>query len=176
MKYDFEAMDFVIDAAKDALLKNREAIGAAFLWNLTPQGDEFWEDFFINGTKEGREALEEMIKEYEMRYEDYREFSKEEKKQTDGGPSKYYDFPFKDWITTNDMMEYLAEHKWGIYSIHLKDVFKGLCRWGDKKGTSEEYDTKKGIYYFCRVLMMIKGKGELREYLQSILDDPQFKE
>ncbi len=91
-----------------------------------------------------------------------------------GGPSSYYDFPFKDWITTNDMMEYLAEHKWGKYGIHLKDIFKGICRWGDKKGTTQEYDARKIIYYGCRVLMMIVGVDGLRKYLNEILNDEQF--
>jgi hypothetical protein len=92
-----------------------------------------------------------------------------------GGPSSYYDLPFKEWVTVNDMMEYLAEHKWGKFGIHLKDIFKGICRWGDKEGTTVEYDTKKIIYYGCRILMMISGKDGLRKYLQGILDDPQFK-
>lgn len=91
-----------------------------------------------------------------------------------GGPSSYYDMPFKDWVTTNDMMEYLAEHKWGKFGIHLKDIFKGLCRWGDKSGTDTLYDTKKIIYYGCRVLAMISGKEALRKYLQELLDDKQF--
>ncbi len=97
-------------------------------------------------------------------------------KTSDGGPSSYYDMPFQDWVTLNDQMEYLAQNKWGIYAIHLKDVFKGLGRWGDKSGTTPLYDTKKGIYYFCRVMKMMTGAKGLREYLQSILDDPQFKE
>ena len=97
-------------------------------------------------------------------------------KTSDGGPSSYYDMPFQDWVTLNDQMEYLAQNKWGVYAIHLKDVFKGLGRWGDKEGTTPLYDTKKGIYYFCRVMKMMVGAEGLREYLQSILDDPQFKE
>jgi hypothetical protein len=84
--------------------------------------------------------------------------------------------PFQEWLTLNDQMEYLAKNKWGIYAIHLKDVFKGLGRWGEKEGTTPLYDTKKGIYYFCRVMKMMVGAKGLREYLQSILDDPQFKE
>jgi hypothetical protein len=92
-----------------------------------------------------------------------------------GGPSSYYDMPFSEWVTTNDMMEYLAEHKWGKYGIHLKDVFKGLCRWGDKEGTDTLYDTKKMIYYGCRVLRMMVGKQGLRDYLNEILNDKQFK-
>ena len=93
-----------------------------------------------------------------------------------GGPSAYYDMPFKDWVTTNDMMEYLAEHKWGKYGIHLKDIFKGLCRWGDKDGTSVEYDTRKIIYYGVRVLRLVIGIKATRQYLQDLLDDPQFKD
>jgi hypothetical protein len=95
--------------------------------------------------------------------------------KSDGGPSSYYDMPFQEWMTLNDQMEYLAQNKWGIYAIHLKDVFKGLGRWGDKKGTTPLYDTKKGIYYFCRVMQMMVGPEGLRDYLQSLLDDPQFK-
>jgi hypothetical protein len=95
--------------------------------------------------------------------------------KSDGGPSSYYDMPFQEWMTLNDQMEYLAQNKWGIYAIHLKDVFKGLGRWGDKEGTTPLYDTKKGIYYFCRVMKMMVGAEGLRDYLQSLLDDPQFK-
>jgi hypothetical protein len=96
-------------------------------------------------------------------------------KTSSGGPSSYYDMPYSTWITTNDQMEYLAEHKWGKYAIHLKDIFKGLCRWGDKSGTTVEYDSRKVIYYGCRVLMMVVGTAELRVYLNELLDDKQFQ-
>ena len=91
-----------------------------------------------------------------------------------GGPSSYYDQPYELWVTTNDQMEYLAEHKWGKYAIHLKDIFKGLCRCGDKEGTTVEYDTRKIIYYGCRVLKMVVGTEALRLYLNELLDDKQF--
>jgi hypothetical protein len=97
-------------------------------------------------------------------------------KTSSGGPSAYYDMPYSTWVTTNDQMEYLAEHKWGKYAIHLKDIFKGLCRWGDKSGTTVEYDSRKIIYYGCRVLMMVVGANELRVYLNELLDDKQFQE
>lgn len=93
-----------------------------------------------------------------------------------GGPSRYYDMPFSEWKTSNDMMEYLAEKKWGRYGIHLKDIFKALCRWGDKNGTSIEYDAEKIIYYGARILRMTSGTKVLRDYLQKMLDDPQFKD
>jgi hypothetical protein len=96
-------------------------------------------------------------------------------KTSSGGPSSYYDMPYSTWVTTNDQMEYLAEHKWGKYAIHLKDIFKGLCRWGDKSGTTVEYDSRKVIYYGCRVLMMVVGTAELRVYLNELLDDKQFQ-
>jgi hypothetical protein len=96
-------------------------------------------------------------------------------KTSSGGPSAYYDMPYSTWVTTNDQMEYLAEHKWGKYAIHLKDIFKGLCRWGDKSGTTVEYDSRKIIYYGCRVLMMVVGTAELRVYLNELLDDKQFQ-
>lgn len=100
--------------------------------------------------------------------------TEEQGEKSSGGPSSYYDMPFQDWVTTNDMMEYLAEHKWGKFGIHLKDIFKGLCRWGDKQGTDTLYDTKKIIYYGCRILAMIAGKEALREYLRELLNDKQF--
>lgn len=92
-----------------------------------------------------------------------------------GGPSSYYDMPFSEWVTTNDMMEYLAEHKWGRYGIHLKDIFKGICRWGDKEGTTLVYDAKKIIYYGVRILQLAVGREKMREYLKELLNDPQFK-
>ena len=91
-----------------------------------------------------------------------------------GGATSYYDMPFGGWVTTNDMMEHLAEHKWGKYGIHLKDIFKGLCRWGDKDGTTIEYDTRKIIYYGVRVLRMLKGNEGVREYLKELMEDKQF--
>ena len=93
-----------------------------------------------------------------------------------GGPSLYYDMPYATWVTTNDQMEYLAEHKWGKYAIHLKDIFKGLCRWGDKQGTTPNYDARKIIYYGLRVLMMLEGKANVQKYLSDLKNDPQFKE
>jgi hypothetical protein len=96
-------------------------------------------------------------------------------KTSSGGPSAYYDMPYSTWVTTNDQMEYLAEHKWGKYAIHLKDIFKGICRWGDKSGTTVEYDSRKIIYYGCRVMMMVVGAAELRVYLNELLDDKQFQ-
>lgn len=101
--------------------------------------------------------------------------SEKETTKSDGGATSYYDMPFNEWVTTNDMMEYLAEHKWGKYGIHLKDIFKGICRWGDKDGTDESYDTRKIIYYGVRVLRLLVGTDKTREYLQSLLDDPQFQ-
>ena len=95
-------------------------------------------------------------------------------KISDGGPSDYYDFP-DNWNTLNDFIEYKSEHQWKEHSFHLGNIVKALTRWGDKGGTSLEYDAKKIIYSGCRVLMKIVGKERLRDYLKSLLDDPQFK-
>lgn len=94
--------------------------------------------------------------------------------KSDGGLAKYYDLPFSEWVTVNDMAEYLAEHKWGKYGIHLKDIFKGICRWGEKSGTTVEYDTRKVIYYGARILRMLVGVDKTREYLNELLNDKQF--
>ncbi len=92
----------------------------------------------------------------------------------DGGPSSYYDPPFKDWITVNDMVDYYAEKKWKHLSWIFKDILKAVTRWGDKQGTSQEYDANKIIYYGCRLLMSIKNKEAVRAYLQRLLNDKQF--
>lgn len=91
-----------------------------------------------------------------------------------GGSSTYYDFPFKEWTTLNDLIEYLAEHRWGKFSPNLKDIFKASARWGDKDGTTIEYDANKLLYYSCRVLQQAVGQTKLRDALQRLLEDPQF--
>lgn len=93
----------------------------------------------------------------------------------DGGPQKYYDWP-SEWNTLNDFIEDKSVKQWKGYSFHLGNIVKAVTRWGDKSGTTEEYDAKKIIYSGARVLKMIVGKEKLRAYLQSLLDDPQFKE
>lgn len=93
----------------------------------------------------------------------------------DGGPSAYYDFPFKSWVTVNDMIEYLSEKQWGKHSWIFKDIIKACTRWGSKDGTTQQYDAKKIIYYGARLLMSVSDKGTLRAYLQQLLDDKQFR-
>ena len=94
----------------------------------------------------------------------------------DGGPAEYYDLPFRDWVTVNDMVEFLSEKQWGKYSWIFKDILKACTRFGKKSGTDEAYDAKKIIYYGCRLLMSVADKATTREYLQQLLDDKQFKE
>lgn len=93
-----------------------------------------------------------------------------------GGPARYYDLPYKDWDTTNDMGEYLALNRWFEYSLHFKDLLKALVRFGSKGGTTKQYDIEKMIYSGCRAMVMLAGRKAVRDYLQKLLDDPQFKE
>ena len=95
---------------------------------------------------------------------------------SDGGPQLYYDLPFRDWVTVNDMVEFLSEKQWGKYSWIFKDILKACTRFGKKSGTDEAYDAKKIIYYGCRLLMSVADKATTRKYLQQLLDDKQFKE
>jgi len=97
-----------------------------------------------------------------------------DKIHSDGGPTDYYDFP-ESWTTFNDFIEYKSEWQWREFSFHLGNIGKALCRWGDKNGTGIDYDAKKIIYSGVRVLKMIIGVEATREYLQRLLDDPQFK-
>lgn len=104
---------------------------------------------------------------------DFYKPTKSQPKITDGGPSSYYDFP-KNWNTLNDFIEYKSKHQWGEHSFHLGNIVKAVTRWGDKSGTTIEYDAKKIIYSACRVLMGVVGKDKLVEYLKGLIKDPQF--
>jgi hypothetical protein len=95
--------------------------------------------------------------------------------KSDGGPSSYFDFP-ASWTTFNDFIEHKSEHQWNKFSFHLGNIGKAICRWGDKNGTTEEYDAKKIIYSGVRILKMLIGAKATRDYLQRLLDDPQFKD
>lgn len=98
-----------------------------------------------------------------------------DKQSSDGGPASYYDFPENNWVTLNDMLEWLAVHRWGEYSLHLKDDMKASFRLGVKDGTELGYDLRKKIYSSLRLLLMAEGKGSVREVLRKLADDPQFK-
>ena len=97
-------------------------------------------------------------------------------KKPDGGPAEYYDLPFQDFTTVNDMVEYLSDKQWGKHSWIFKDILKACTRFGKKSGTDEAYDAKKIIYYGCRLLMSVTNKDTTRKYLQQLLDDKQFEE
>lgn len=94
--------------------------------------------------------------------------------KSDGGPTGYYDLD-PSWVTMNDMMEHRAKSQWKEYSLHFKDIEKALARFRMKEGTSDLYDLKKIAYSSIRALGMSIGKDGVRDYLQQMLDDPQFK-
>ena len=94
----------------------------------------------------------------------------------DGGPAHYYDAPFHQFVTVNDMIDWYSEEHWGWRSYIFKDIIKACTRFGKKSGTDEAYDAKKIIYYGARLLMSVTDKATTREYLQQLLDDKQFKE
>ena len=96
--------------------------------------------------------------------------------KTDGGSASYYDAPFQDFTTVNDMIDYYSKNFWGWRSYIFKDIVKAVTRFGRKEGTDESYDAKKIIYYGCRLLMSVTDKSTTRKYLQQLLDDKQFKE
>ena len=93
---------------------------------------------------------------------------------SDGGPSAYYDFQ-TEWKTWNDLADYKAERQWKEHSFHLGNIGKAIFRWGEKSGTSKEYDAKKIVYSALRILKRLCGVVEVRRFLQSLLDDDQFK-
>lgn len=81
----------------------------------------------------------------------------------DGGPAGYYDLPFQEFTTVNDMIDYLSQKQWGWRSYIFKDILKACFRFGKKAGTDEAYDAKKIIYYGCRLLMSITDKDTTRK-------------
>ena len=95
---------------------------------------------------------------------------------TEAKVGSYYNFPFKDWSTVNDMIDHLSQKQWGWRSYIFKDIIKACFRFGQKEGTTEVYDAEKIIYYGCRLLMSVSDKATTRKYLQKLLDDKQFKE
>lgn len=95
--------------------------------------------------------------------------------KSDGGPSAYYDFP-SGAITLNDLIEHKSDKQWLGDSFHLSNIVKAAWRWGDKEGTTKEYDARKFIYSGCRLLMKYAGVSAVRKTLQDMLDDPQFQE
>ena len=99
-------------------------------------------------------------------------------KEPDGDTKvgSYYNFPFKDWFTVNDMLDYMSRKQWGWRSYIFKDIVKACFRFGQKEGTTEVYDAEKIIYYGVRLLMSVSDKTTARNYLQQLLDDKQFKE
>ena len=104
------------------------------------------------------------------------------KETVDKGPDgdtkvgSYYNFPFKDWFTVNDMLDHMSRKQWGWRSYIFKDIVKACFRFGRKEGTTEVYDAEKIIYYGTRLLMSVSDKATARKYLQQLLDDKQFKE
>ena len=157
------------------------ALPEAFTWGLTPQGHYYWflqldeeEPLDIEALKEiRREVLEDM--QSRATEGSAKSSGVDHPSQNTGGPATYYDLPFWEWKTLNDMLEHLAVKQWGAYSLHFKDMAKALVRFGVKTGTSKEYDIEKMIYSGCRAMVMLSGKDSLREYLKRLLDDPQFK-
>lgn len=116
-----------------------------------------------NGPYEGYDLSEHM-----------EEDAPQKKIRSDGGPSSYYDFP-PEWQTLNDYIEYKSEWQWGADSFHLANITKAGCRWGDKEGTSKVYDAKKIVYSALRILRRLAGTQKVRDYLQELLNDEQFK-
>ncbi len=92
---------------------------------------------------------------------------------SDGGPSKYYDFP-AEWSTLNDYIEHKSKHQWKEHSFHLGNITKAGCRWGDKGGTTKGYDARKITYSGLRLLLMLEGKTAVMEYLMKLQQDEQF--
>jgi len=95
--------------------------------------------------------------------------------ESDGGPSGYYDFP-DIWRTWNDLADFKAKRQWKEHSFHLGNIGKALYRWGEKSGTTKNYDAKKIVYSGLRILLMLEGKENVRTYLKDLLNDRQFRD
>lgn len=109
------------------------------------------------------------------KYHEERHLAGRDKIKSNGGPSAYYDFP-TNANTLNDLLEHKGDKQWLGDSFHLSNIVKAAWRWGDKEGTTKEYDARKFIYSGCRLLMKYAGVSAVRETLQAMLDDLQFQE
>ncbi|OKP79799.1 hypothetical protein BTE77_06835 [Ensifer adhaerens] len=59
--YNFDAMQLRVAIAQRALV-DPSALEGAFIWSMTPQGEEYWRGQCDNGlTEEGRSTLAYMI-------------------------------------------------------------------------------------------------------------------
>ena len=74
-------------------------------------------------------------------------------KSDGGGGSNYYDLP-EGAEQLQDLIEFRNMNG------NLKDVFKACYRMGLKDGTSDEYDTRKLVYYAIRELGRILGRKD----------------
>lgn len=95
--------------------------------------------------------------------------------ESDGGPASYYDF-HPDWQTLNDYIEYKSEYQWGADSFHLANITKACCRWGEKNGTTQDYDAKKIAYSALRILRRSQGKAGVQAFLKTLSESAQFQE
>ncbi len=101
------------------------------------------------------------------------QFAAPKEKLPDGGASSYYDLP-PNCLTLNDILEWKGKTSWLGDSFHLANVMKAAFRWGEKAGTSKDYDARKFIYSGARLLQQHGGQQALRDTLQAMLDDKQF--
>lgn len=174
MKYDFENMDVNRGLLENIINdKNTICLIGAFEWRITPQGVDYWDRQYLKKEPLEIDVLKDMLAQYDE-WVSGQETS-DTKVKSDGGPSGYYDFA-GSWGTLNDAMEHLAKTRWAAHALHLKDAMKACWRFGGKDGTDHAYDARKLVYSGLRLLVMIGGVKMARDYLQTLLDDPQFKE
>jgi len=179
--FDMDAWDNMIVSLPvlEKLLEdcNEKLLEGAFLWDHTPEGEEYWYNQYWSHTPLDLDRLL-MIYEvltgepFESLVDTYYEDGK-----PDGGPSGYYDLPTDRPIgTLNDLLEWKGDVQWLGDSFHLANITKAGWRWGIKEGTTKAYDSRKFIYSGARLLMKYAGVSEVRKTLQNMLNDPQFKE
>lgn len=174
MNYNFEKMYVSRYDLKSVINnKNADGLAEAFQWKRIPQGWDYWRDQNCGKAPLELDVLRDMLEQYDE-WVSGQETS-DTKVKSDGGPSGYYDFA-GSWVTLNDAMEHLAKTRWGAHALHLKDAMKACWRFGGKDGTDHAYDARKLVYSGLRLLVMIGGVKMARDYLQTLLDDPQFKE
>lgn len=112
-----------------------------------------------------------------MRYEMYIDYTKiaedlkkttaskgEKKKGRAGGSSEWYKLP-KNAKELQDLIEYRNMNG------NIKDIFKACYRRGQKGGTTEEYDTRKMVYYSLRELGRLLGRKDYLTLADEIIGD-----
>ena len=118
-----------------------------------------------------KEHLQEYLKKelYECTHANFNGVNLYARAKPTGGSSDYYKLP-DDATQLQDLIE--VKNMNG----NIKDIFKACYRYGQKDGTTDEYDARKMVYYSLRELGRITGSKDYIALAESVIGDQCKKE